>query len=221
MERSLSPRQYQHRLPFFATVVSDQQARINGYTPAIMEQEIAFAKAGGLDYWAFLLYETNSPMSQALSLYLGSPRQNDVRFCAVAYTHTIQRESARIVGLMAKPNYVKVDGGRPLFFAFRVTQEWIRMWGGPEKAKALFDGIRSAAVAAGCGNPYLVAMNDSVSEGNTIAKLIGADAISAYAMPGDGGKNGTSYVGLMQVARRFWEKAAEAGTQVVPLAMAG
>lgn len=211
MERSLGPQQYQYRLPFFATVVSEQRVHVNGYTPTIMEQEIDFAKAGGVDYWAFLLYNTNSPMSQALSLYLNHPRRDDVRFCVIAGVDMIRKETARIVDLMTKPNYVKVAGGRPLVFVFRATHE----------ESGLLEGLRSAAKAAGCGDPYAVAMNNTVANGTETAKAIGADAISAYAVPGHGGKNGTPYVELAHAARRFWEKAADAGTPLVPLAMAG
>ena len=54
MMKSLGPQPYHYRLPFFATIVNDNKVRIDGYTQPIMDQEIAFAKAGGLDYWAFL-----------------------------------------------------------------------------------------------------------------------------------------------------------------------
>lgn len=221
MERSLGPKQYQHRLPFFATVVSDREVRVNGYTPAIIEQEIAFAKAGGLDYWAFLLYDTNSSMSQALALYLASPRQADVSFCAIAQFANFAKEPARLVGMMAKTNYVRVAGGRPLLYAFRISQEQIQILGGPEKARIVFDRLRADAMAAGCGNPYLVVMNDNVAGSASIAKAIGAEAISDYAVSGHGGKNGSPYSELTQAARNFWQQAADSGAQVVPLAMSG
>lgn len=221
MERSLGPQHYHHRLPFFAASVADGEVRVGGYTPEIVGREIAFAKAGGLDYWAFLLYETNSPMSQALALYLASPRRDDVRFCAIAGPEILDKETPRLVGLMAQPSYVKVAGGRPLLFAFRVTEHWVRTWGGPEKARARFDSLRSAAVAAGCGDPYLVAMNDTVAEGRAIAGVVGADAISVYAVAGNGGKDGTPYVELARAARQFWEEAAEVKAGLVPLAMSG
>jgi len=221
MERSLAPARYHHRLPFFATAVADGEVRVNGYTAEIVDREIAFAKAGGLDYWAFLLYATNDPMSQALSLYLASPRRADVRFCAIAGTATLEREPSRLVELMGQACHVKVAGGRPLLFAFRVTDASVRAWGGPEKARARFDALRAAAVAAGCGDPYLVAMNDSAAEGRRIAGVIGADAIGDYAVAGNGGTNGTPYAELARTARRFWEEAARAGAALVPLAMAG
>jgi len=84
MERSLGPQRYHWRLPFFGEVLGPDTVRIPGYSQAIVDQEIAFAQAGGLDYWAFLLYDQTSPMSQGLALYRSSVRRQDVRFCAIA-----------------------------------------------------------------------------------------------------------------------------------------
>ena len=83
MMKSLGPQPYHYRLPFFATIVNDNKVRIDGYTQPIMDQEIAFAKAGGLDYWAFLLYEEGTAMSDGLRFYLSSPRKREMNFCAI------------------------------------------------------------------------------------------------------------------------------------------
>ncbi len=54
VERSLGPKKYHFRLPFFARVFGDDQVRINGDAETIMDQEIAFAAEAGLNYWAFV-----------------------------------------------------------------------------------------------------------------------------------------------------------------------
>ncbi|MCX7888015.1 MAG: hypothetical protein N3B01_12285 [Verrucomicrobiae bacterium] len=208
VERALGPKRYHHRLPFFAKIVSDERVCIAGYTPAIIAQEIAFAKEAGLDYWAFVLYDTASPMSQALALYLESPERDSIHFCAIADPSIVQQQSRRIVQLMAKPNYLKVAGCRPLLFAFRFK---------PTQSD-LLKQVRSASVEAGCANPYIVAMNDTVQEALGVAE---ADAISAYAIVGDGGKHGTPYAELARSARSFWQQAHKAGARLVPLAMSG
>ena len=48
VERSLSPKRYQFRAPFFTKVISDSAIKIDGYTQHIMDQEIDFAKQGAL-----------------------------------------------------------------------------------------------------------------------------------------------------------------------------
>lgn len=227
MELSLGPRRYQWRLPFFGHLVSDSEVRIDGYTQAIVDQEIAYAKAGGLDYWAFLLYAEGSAMSQGLSLYLSSDRKHDVGFCAIAGANLFGNAKqfpdcvARLVRLMAEPNYVKVDGGRPLLYVFRADEGWVEAWGGGGSARCLFGALRKTAKAAGHGDPYIVAMNDTADQGKAIADVIGADAITAYAVAGDGGTNGTPYADLSWRARQFWDECAGTGRPVVPLVMSG
>jgi hypothetical protein len=56
VERSLGPKKFHFRLPFFAQVVSDAEVRIDGDTQETMNHEIAYAVEAGLDYWAFVDY---------------------------------------------------------------------------------------------------------------------------------------------------------------------
>ncbi|MCC6353630.1 MAG: hypothetical protein IT577_07070 [Verrucomicrobiae bacterium] len=226
MEASLNPKRYRHRAPFFARVDTNDVLRIDGYTQAIVDREIAFARAGGIDYWAFLLYDEDNVMSQGLALYLKSGRRRDVNFCAIASPGTFGPGAqwpegiARIVRLMREPGYQTVCGGRPLLYVFRVDDKWIKAWGGPEGARRLFDGLRSASREAGLGDPYMVTMQDgSAAEGKRMADAIGAEALSDYAR--SRGEAGAPYSRLVEVAREFWEECAATGSGVVPLAMAG
>ena len=227
MMRSLGPKPYHHRLPFFAEVVSDDVVRIDGYTQATVDREIGFAKAGGVDYWASLLYGEGSAMSQGLSLYLSSRHKQDVRFCAIAAANLFGNAEAfpgcvaRLVRLMDEPSYVTVDGGRPLLYVFRADDGWVQAWGGAASARRLFDGLRQSVRAAGHADPYLVAMNDTADQGKAIANVIGAEAITAYAVAGGGGINGTPYADLAWGARQFWDECAGTGEPVVPLVMSG
>ena len=226
MERSLGPKRYHHRLPFFAEVISDTEVKINGYTQAIVDQEIAYAKAGGLDYWAFLLYEPSSPMSQALSLYLSSKHRRDIGFCAIAGAKTFgeaasfPEKSKRILDLMSEPGYQRVAGGRPLLYVFNVSDDWIKAWGGEAEAGKLFDGFRAAAKARGLQDPYIVVMDFVPAHGKKVADAVHAEAISSYAIS-EKGLNGTPYVELTNAVEWFWDACAKTGAQVVPIAMAG
>lgn len=225
MERSLGPKQYHWRLPFFAKVVSDSQVKISGYTQEIVDREIAYAKAGGLDYWAFLLYGADTSMSQALSLYLSSKHRQDMPFCVIAGGNgfgdleAFPEKMKRVVDLIAEPGYQKVAGGRPLFYLFNVSDDRLKAWGGDADARKLFDGFRVAVKARGLGDPYIVVMDFSPAHGRKVLDAVGADAISTYAVSG-GGKN-ASYDDLTGVARWFWNACAETGAHVVPIAMSG
>ncbi len=226
MEESLNPHRYRHRAPFFVRVDTNDVLRIDGYTQNIVDQEIAFAKAGGIDYFAFLLYEENTCMSQGLSLYLSSMRRRDVNFCAIASASTFgsratwQAGADRIVRLMKEPGYQKVCGGRPLLYLFRIEDKRIQAWGGQDGARQLFDGLRASARAAGLGDPYFVVMNDGSAESSKReADVVGAQALSDYARQKNAA--GAPYSELTATAHAFWEECEATGAAVVPLAMAG
>ena len=172
VEKSLGPKQWQWRLPFFAKVVSDTEVKIPGYTAQIIEQEIAYARQAGLDYWAFVLYEPKSSMSEALDLYLVSPRKKDIAFCVLMGPSGLGGEKGReerigrLVRLMSDPSYQKVlDGrpfdhaqgrpepveGRPLFYLGFISDAWIKAWGGESGARRVVDDFRSTVKKAGLG----------------------------------------------------------------------
>lgn len=226
MEASLGPKQYNHRLPFFAEVLSERQVKIGGYDQHVMDREIAFAKAGGIDYWAFLLYDPDSPMSQGLSFYLSSKRKL-VRFCTIATPNmlgdakSLPEKTKRIIDLMVQPTYQKTPDGRPLFYLFNLSEGWLKSVGGETGARGLLDGFRAAVRDRGLRNPYIVLMEFDAAKGARMAQALGAEAVSSYAVPGDQGKNGTPYSGLTQFAKQFWESCAATGAEVVPIAMAG
>jgi hypothetical protein len=225
MELSLSPKQYHYRLPFFARITGENEVRIDGYTQAIMDQEIAYAKAGRLDYWAFLLYDRDSAMSQGLSLYLSSAHKQDMHFCAIASpptfggTEKFAQGVDRIVKLMAEPSYQKVMGDRPLLYLFDVSDRWLDAWGGPERAKTLFTALHSAVQAAGHGDPYVVVADFSPTHGRKIADIVGAQALTSYTKGGSG--RGAPYAELARGAYDFWNACADMGLQVVPIVVAG
>lgn len=226
MVRSLAPQRYHGRLPFFASVVSDREVSIGGYTQEILDREIGFAKAGAIDYWAFLLYEEGTAMSDGLNFYLSSARKQDLRFCAISSPNTygnaqqFSQRQQRVVKLISEPSYLKVLDGRPLLYLFDVSDDWIKAWGGEAGARTLFAGLRAAVQAAGQGDPYLVVMDFSAGHGKRIADIVGAQALSSYAAPGAVGE-GAPYGDLTRSAAGFWEQCYDTGADVVPLAMAG
>lgn len=228
MEASLNPHRYRWRAPFFARVDTHDTLRIDGYTQEVLDREIAYAKAGGLDYWAFLLYAEDNCMSQGLSLYLSSPRRRDVNFCAIAGPGTFGERAAweagvaRVVRYMKEPGYQTVCGGRPLLYLMRFQPEdkWIQAWGGPSGARELLARLRAGARAAGLGDPYVVVMNEGpAAQVKRVADTVGANAISDYARQANGA--GAPYAELAGEARAYWNACAATGAEVVPLAMAG
>ena len=66
VERSLGPKKYHTRLPWFAEVVDENTVRIDGSPQEVMDREIEWAARAGLDYWAFLTYSKENSLSAAL-----------------------------------------------------------------------------------------------------------------------------------------------------------
>ena len=78
VEASLGQPKYHFRLPWFAQLQSDGSVRINGDSQTIMEQELAYAAAARLNYWAVVDYWDEAPgMSIALNPYLAAKDKRD------------------------------------------------------------------------------------------------------------------------------------------------
>jgi hypothetical protein len=223
--RTLSPPQYRHRLPFFAEVAPDGRVTVDGGTPAVMEAEIAQARSAGLDYWAFVSYPRESPMSAGLRLYLASSRRAGLRFCLVS--ELVQWGTARDratpvldwqVELLAHPDHQRVLG-RPLYFLGFLSDAIIaERWGSTAALRAAVERFRARGAASGAGNPYIVLMARP-DPGLRLLGELGADAIGAYAIAE--AEIAAPYARLARLAEARWDEYAAAGAAVVPTVMSG
>ena len=64
--------------------------RIDGDLQAVIDREIAAASHAGLDYWAFMGYAPDDPMTNALDLYLSSARRGQIGFCMIGSIATAE-----------------------------------------------------------------------------------------------------------------------------------
>lgn len=216
VERSLGPRKYHHRLPWFTEVIGEDTARIDGSPQAIMDREIDFAADAGLAYWAFLLYEEQSSMSKALAQYLASARRGRINFSVILHNafgvshEKWPAERDRAVALLKEPGFQTVLGGRPLVYVFEA-----RFRGEPATDRVM--EFRRMAAKAGL-NPYMVFMGWDPSGDFKRQSPNGYDAVSAYAYCGNQPQ-------FTQLARsledNIWQKAAKASVPYVPLVTAG
>src|SRR5215475_1403906 len=137
VERSLTPPQYQSRMPFFAYPAAGNQMLLPALTPSLLQLEIEQAAYAGLDFWAFVAYPHESPMSVALNQYLAARPLPRIRFClftALEYWGSANASSPLIeehVALMRHENYVRTPDGRPIYFlAFVTTSKANDRWRG-------------------------------------------------------------------------------------------
>ena len=210
VERTLSPKKYHPRLPWFAEVLGDNKVQIDGGRQEIMDQEIGFAAEAGLDYWAFLLYPEPSTMSQSLRLYLKSNTRRRINFCVILHNNLKVDEAEwageceRAVALLREPGYQTVLGRRPLVFAFQTRDDRIVQF-------------RQAAKAAGI-DPYCVRMGWSPAEDFRRAAPLGFEAVSAYAC----GSDDATFTDLCKrVEVSYWRNAVAARVPYVPLVTTG
>jgi hypothetical protein len=215
VEQTLSPEKHRARLPWFATLDASGRAHINASVDGVMEQEIAYAKHAGLDYWAFLTYPEADAMSSALARYLRSPKRAALGFCLILH-QTLSVPAARwpaerdrTLKLLQEPGYQKV-GARPLVFAFDLKTEH-------PTVKQRFDELRAAAKAAGL-DPYFVFMGWNPARDYKTHASEGFDAVSAYAHPGTEPVF-AKYVDAFE--QHAWANALTTKTPYVPLVTTG
>lgn len=213
VETSLGPQRWHFRLPFFATVVSDHEVRIDGASQAVVEREIGYARKAGLDYWAFVAYEPEDAMSLGLKFYLSSPHKHDIHFCLTVEAGRLRAMIQRIVRAMGDESYQKVLQDRPLLYLGFVRNETITT------LKEALDTLKAEARKSGAGNPYIVIMDFRPERGRQLADDLGCDAISAYAT--NGGGSGAPYADLARYTELFWKRCKETGVPVVPIVMSG
>src|SRR5688500_9002572 len=75
----LGPSQWRYRMPFYGVEVDRNTVSLAANTQAVMDQEIAYARAAGLDFFCFSHFLTE--LRQSVDLYLSSTRKGDINFC--------------------------------------------------------------------------------------------------------------------------------------------
>jgi hypothetical protein len=217
VERSMGPKKFHFRLPFFAQIVSDAEVRIDGDSQEIMDREIGYAADAGLNYWAFVDYWEDKGLTIALRRYLDAKDKRGLKFCFIEEGGRLDSHRAeawpRLVRFFQDPNYVQVCDGRPLMFIF----------GKPEKTgKADFDALGEAAVAAGLKKPYIALMGWNPQNDWKGAQALGFDAVSAYAAGGQYQGAMWPYAQLTEhVKRNYWGACQKHSIPTVTFAAAG
>jgi hypothetical protein len=224
MEKTLAPKRYHNRLPFFARVINSDSVRIDGSAPEIMEKEIAYASYAGLDYWAFVLYSEHDKLSLGLETYLQSKRRKEINFCAITEQSRFTKADTSyinyLVRLMKTSGYQQVLQGRPLWYFGFIDSAVVRaQWGSFRELRSQIDSVRSAVSNTVHADPYLVIMDFNASMGSRWADSLGADAISSYVAIGK--TEASTFTQLAQETEVFWESCRKTGRQVVPIWDAG
>lgn len=226
-EKSLWPRQWHDRIPFYGRIVGEDQVEVRADTQEVMDREIAYAAVGGLSYWAFGWYhprgwETADNMTKCLELYLKSERRNEVDYCLILMggAHLGPKDEwpqtvDYLVARFAEPGYQKVLNGRPLVYVFDMAN-LVAYWGGEAETKAGLAQLRARSIAVGAGDPYVALMIWNPATDGRLVQALGADAVSAYANPPGNDNREEPYSHAVALNRWFWEEARKAGVPLIP-----
>jgi hypothetical protein len=217
VERSLGPQPWHSRLPFYAQELSTSEVQVRANTQAVMDQEIAFAQAAGLDYWAFVMYPPDNPQTRGgIDLYLRSVRRADIRFAMIVQSYTFgETDIARLLRYFADDNYQKVAGGRPLVFLVGPSKVHDPTW---PHVEASVERLRIGAAQAGLQRPYIVHLWgwDGAKD---VVDWLGLDAMGAYSLNFD--DRAAPYAMLARKAEAKWDEWRATGAKVFPLVTAG
>jgi hypothetical protein len=222
VQDSLGPKKWHYRLPFFAEVLGEDKVRIDGSSQEVMDKEIAYAAGAGLDYWAFVTYAPDDPMSLGLKRYLSSRQRSRIRFCLITECQRWRdpKYVERLVDLTTEPGYLTVLNGRPVLYLGFLTSDVLRKdWANGSTLGELIDGLRASVKSKGKPDPYIVILDFNPQQGRKWLDELGCEAISSYATQG-GGK-AQPYAQLARHAEAFWDRCRSTGAQVVPIIMAG
>ncbi len=236
MSNPLNPDTFASYRPFYATVLGPNSITMSSGTQPVMDQQIAYAKAGGIDYFAFDTYiagatgsgpattvaiQDSELFNYDLKLYLASAHKGDVKFCILWIVDPGDASllysliTPRYLNQMADPAYMKVLG-RPLIYFNGIAG----LWGGFGKSatRAWIDDLRAQTIARGLPNPYIV--DSQWFPGSTAAADMGLDAICGYGSGRYGGKEAdyrvVPYSDLVTNALATWDAERAAGLKVVP-----
>jgi len=228
VEKVLGPKKWRYRLPFFSQEISDTKVFLRADTQAVMDQEIDYANATGLNYWAFLTYEpmATSNLSKSFRLYLSSSKKRDVNFALILHSNGLPSKTQwvalikKYVDYFKDPAYQKVAGGRPLFYIYELGG-FVHWVGSELDARNALAQLRDATVAAGLPPPYFVAMVWDATQGASYVDSLGLQAISAYANGAGYTYEEKPYSALAHSNQNFWEASKNTGKKVIPIVSAG
>ena len=228
VEKTLAPKHWHYRLPFFGKEIDENTVEVRGNTQEAMDKEIEYAHAGGLDYWAFVVYPEDNALSIGLKQYLSSKKKHLINFClnlqggweSGGGPEAWPEKVKRYVNYFQEPTYQTVLDGRPLVYLYSVEglvgSGRFETW---EAARTAFDALREATLAAGIPTPYIVAQGWHPPTLKEQALTLGLDAIGAYAS--SAGHEAGTYEALANHTERWWDAFKETGMPIVPLATAG
>ena len=170
--RVLSHKEYHNQAPFFSCV-DGEKISFPEYTLETWEKEAEYARKGGLDYFAYLWYDTLKEMSEPRKLHLKSPNKDKILMCGVLEGLRSEKTMSGLFEAMKDSCYLRLDM-RPVIFLYGIDK-----W-----SVETVEKLCQMAENAGVKEPLYIVGMSSVKNQFAFMKNFakGIDAISWYSI---------------------------------------
>ncbi len=207
--KGLSLPEFHGQVPFFGNISNEGEVSFPEYTVDTWNKEAKYAADAGLDYYAYLWYETTGVMSNARKAHLASPYKDTISMCAILSKIQSDETMNELYTAMKDSCYLTVDG-RPVVFLYQVDKSW---------NANMVSTLRSNAELSGVENElYIIGMTSSQSEMET-CMTYGIDALSWYGISAPA--PATEYSVLAEKCENFIDSVALQKYQMVPTITTG
>ena len=187
----LSPAKYHWTAPFFAQVASDGKVSFPKETLALWEEEAQYAIDAGIDYFAYLWYDSNDPMSYARKFHTQSELRDTIKMTGIL--ESLNRSAATFEELFAamKEDYWLYMDGMPVIYVYDANQ----------KDQSFVEQLRKMAAQAGIAEPlYIIGMGygDAAAAILALIMILMPQAFTARVLLKSAGP-------MRSCARRIWK----------------
>ena len=169
----LSPKEYHWIAPFFADITAENTVTFPEYTMEIFEQECDYAIDAGIDYFAYVWYETYNKLALARKYHVQSEKHNQIQMCAILESIKDDKTMNELFDAMKEDYYLKVDGMPIIYINDNLDFVKIRK-------------LRSMAAQAGVTEAlYVVYMTAPTNSQGLNLPSLGYDAVTMYCVRPD------------------------------------
>lgn len=192
----LSPSEYHWTAPFFADITAEGNITFPEYTLETFEKECDYAIDAGIDYFAYVWYETFNEMSSARKYHVQSSKHDQIKMCAIIESIKDDKTMKELFSAMKEDYYLKVDGMPIVYVNENKDFNYV-----------VIQKLRSMAADAGVETPlYVVYMKAPTTSQGLELPVLGYDAVTMYCVRPD--TKGMSYADLVKAVANINESTA-------------
>lgn len=158
-------------------------------TQKIVDEQIKVASKNGLSFFSFCWFYKkggDSPLNNALNLYLKSPNRSLLEFSLLVSNHegyeigpsNWRDFQTRAINLFKLPGYVKANN-KPLIVFFSL-QTLIKQFGSAEKVAIAFESLREQARREGLAGVSIAGCVSNDPKNILLAERCGVDILTGY-----------------------------------------